>query len=307
MRLASYIADGQEARAALMVAQDGRDVIVDLARASNGSLPHDLDDIVRLGAWAMERVRAIAEHPPVGRPIDSVTLTAPIRRPGKLVCIAGNFQRHVEEGGGARVDKERAVPKLFLKPTTTIAGPRDRVDMPPVAAAATDWELELAVVIGSRGRHVSVADALDLVLGYAVINDLSARRMAWDVPGRQPAGWDAFFDWLSGKWVDGYAPLGPWITTADEVRDPTRLGMELRVNDHVWQHGSTADMIFSAAEIIAFGSQFMTWEPGDIIAGGTLDGTGDPSGVYLAEGDIVAGRIEGLGSIETRIGLPESA
>ena len=121
--------------------------------------------------------------------------------------------------------------------------------------------------------------------------------MQWGVEGREPSGFDDFFDWLNGKWGDGFAALGPWITTTDSVSpDPNELEMTLKVNDKVWQHGSTADMIFSPEEIIAFASRFMTLEPGDVIAGGTLDGTGDAAGVYLKAGDVMDGSIGELGT-----------
>ncbi len=132
--------------------------------------------------------------------------------------------------------------------------------------------------------------------------------MQWGVAGREPSGFDDFFDWLNGKWGDGFAALGPWITTTDSVTpDPNQLEMTLKVNDKVWQHGSTADMIFSPEEIIAFASRFMTLEPGDVIAGGTLDGTGDAAGVYLKAGDVMDGSIGELGTLVTpgrrRVGL----
>ena len=173
--------------------------------------------------------------------------------------------------------------------------------LPPVAEKSTDWELELAIVIGKGGRDIPIDKALDHVLGYSVINDISGRSMHWNVEGRTPGGFDDFFDWLNGKWIDGFAAWGPWITTSDEVKNPDGLDMELKVNDKVWQRGSTGDMIFSPAEIISFASQFMTWEPGDVIAGGTLDGTGDASGVYLKAGDVMHGTVGHLGTLTTPV------
>jgi 2-keto-4-pentenoate hydratase/2-oxohepta-3-ene-1,7-dioic acid hydratase in catechol pathway len=236
-----------------------------------------------------------------GQPLASVELLAPIRRPGKLLAVAGNFQAHIEEGGGTRVDKTKIVPKLFIKPSSAIIGPGEAVALPTVSDAL-DWELELAIVIGTRGRDIPVAKARDHIGGYAVINDISARRMQWGVAGREPSGFDDFFDWLNGKWGDGFAAWGPWITTTDSVQpDPNKLEMTLKVNDKVWQHGSTADMIFSPEEIIAFASRFMTLEPGDVIAGGTLDGTGDAAGIYLKAGDVMHGTIGELGTLTTPV------
>jgi 2-keto-4-pentenoate hydratase/2-oxohepta-3-ene-1,7-dioic acid hydratase in catechol pathway len=126
--------------------------------------------------------------------------------------------------------------------------------------------------------------------------------MQWGVEGREPGGFDDFFDWLNGKWGDGFAAWGPYITTTDSVRpDPNDLEMTLVVNDKTWQHGSTADMIFSPEEIIAFASRWMTLEPGDVIAGGTLDGTGDAAGVYLKAGDVMRGTVGDLGTLVTPV------
>ena len=199
------------------------------------------------------------------------------------------------------MDQTKIVPKLFIKPSSAIIGPGEAVELPSVSDAL-DWELELAIVIGTAGRDIPVERARDHIAGYSVINDISARSMEWGVAGREPGGFDSFFDWLNGKWGDGFAAWGPWITTTDSVSpDPNDLEMTLKVNDRVWQHGSTADMIFSPEEIIAFASRFMTLEPGDVIAGGTLDGTGDAASTYLKAGDVMDGSIGGLGSLVTPV------
>jgi 2-keto-4-pentenoate hydratase/2-oxohepta-3-ene-1,7-dioic acid hydratase in catechol pathway len=302
MRLASYRGSDGAPRSAVVLGASGSERIVDLADGSSGRIPAgDVLALLEAGAGALAAAGEIAASDAAGVPIDSVTLLAPIRRPGKLLAVAGNFQAHIEEGGGTRVDKTRIVPKLFIKPSSAVIGPGEPVELPSVSDAL-DWELELAIVIGTRGRDIPVAQARDHILGYSVINDISARRMQWGVPGRQPAGFDAFFDWLNGKWGDGFAAWGPWITTTDAVQpDPNQLEMTLKVNDKVWQHGSTADMIFSPEEIIAFASRFMTLEPGDVIAGGTLDGTGDAAGVYLNAGDVMEGTIGELGTLVTPV------
>lgn len=323
MRLASYKGSDGSARAAAVVNRNGHDEVIDLAEASGGKLPSDLLTLLQLGDsvlkagdgypvydyWqthggtlsALEQARAIAAGSHPGKALSSVTLLAPIQRPGKLICIAGNFQKHIEEGGGKRVNKDIIVPKLFIKPSSAIIGPGEALTLPPVAENSTDWELELAIVIGKGGRDIPIEKARDHIAGYSVINDISGRSMDWNVEGRTPGGFDEFFDWLNGKWIDGFAAWGPWITTADEVPNPDALEMELKVNDKVWQRGSTGDMIFSPEEIISFASQFMTWEPGDVIAGGTLDGTGDASGVYLKAGDSMHGRVGNLGTLTTPV------
>jgi 2-keto-4-pentenoate hydratase/2-oxohepta-3-ene-1,7-dioic acid hydratase in catechol pathway len=302
MRLASYRGPDGAPRAGLVLGADGDERIVDLAEGSSGRVPSgDVLAVLEAGRDALAAARSVESAGGTGVPLESVQLLAPIRRPGKLLAVAGNFQAHIEEGGGARVDKTKIVPKLFIKPSSAIIGPGEAVALPTVSDAL-DWELELAIVIGTPGRDIPVAKAREHIAGYSVINDISARRMQWGVAGREPGGFDDFFDWLNGKWGDGFAAWGPWITTTDSVRpDPNQLEMTLKVNDKVWQHGSTADMIFSPEEIIAFASRWMTLEPGDVIAGGTLDGTGDAAGVYLEAGDVMTGTIGELGTLTTPV------
>ena len=302
MRLASYRGTDGAPRAAVVLGTSGQERILDLVEGSAGRLPTgDLLALLGAGPDALDAARAVEAGGGTGVPLGSVELLAPIRRPGKLLAVAGNFQAHIEEGGGTRVDKTRIVPKLFIKPSSAVIGPGEAVALPTVSDAL-DWELELAIVIGTRGRDIAVERAREHIAGYSVINDISARRMQWGVPGREPAGFDDFFDWLNGKWGDGFAAWGPWITTTDSIKpDPNALEMTLTVNDKVWQHGSTADMIFSPEELIAFASRFMTLEPGDVIAGGTLDGTGDAAGVYLKAGDVMNGTIGDLGTLNTPV------
>ena len=301
MRLASYKGSDGSARAAVVVKRGRSDQVIDLNEASGGKLPSDLLALLQGGDRALARAQKIAAGKHEGKAVSKVKLLAPLARPGKLICIAGNFQKHIEEGGGKRVNKDIIVPKLFIKPSSAVIGPGESVTLPPVAENSTDWELELAVVIGKRGRDIPYERALDYVAGYSVINDISGRSMHWNVEGRNPSDWDSFFDWLNGKWIDGFAAWGPWITTTDEVPNPSDLAMELKVNEKVWQKGNTGDMIFNFAEIISFASQFMTWEPGDVIASGTLDGTGDAAGVYLKAGDVMRGTVGNLGTLVTPV------
>lgn len=302
MRLASYRGPKREPRSAVVVGDPGEERIIDLADASGGKVPTgDVLALLEAGPDALAAARGVESRGDEGTPLASVELLAPIRRPGKLLAVAGNFQAHIEEGGGTRVDKSKIVPKLFIKPSSAIIGPGEAVALPSVSNAL-DWELELAIVIGTRGRDIPLDRARSHIAGYSVINDISARAMQWGVEGRVPGGFDDFFDWLNGKWGDGFAAWGPWITTTESVQpDPNALEMTLKVNDKVWQHGSTSDMIFSPEELIAFASRFMTLEPGDVIAGGTLDGTGDAAGVYLKAGDVMDGSIGDLGTLLTPV------
>jgi len=229
----------------------------------------------------------------------SVRLLAPLIRPPKLLALAGNYQDHITEGGGKPVDKQRVVPKLFLKPSSAIVGPDAPVCLPSISST-TDWEAELAVIVGRRCRDVAVEDALDVVFGYTIANDISARTTDWGVE-RDENVWNQFFDWLNGKWPDSFAPLGPYVLTADEVPDPQNLDIALYVNGEPKQQSSTRHMIFSVAETIAFASRFMTLEPGDVIETGTPSGVGAATGTYLKNGDVMEARIQQLGVLRTPV------
>jgi len=233
------------------------------------------------------------------RAVQAVRLLAPVLRPPKLLALARNYQDHITEGGGQPVDKRRIVPKLFLKPSSAIIGPDEPLCLPTVSHT-TDWEVELAVVIGRRCRNVSVDEALTYVFGYTIANDVSARTTDWNVE-RDPDVWNEFFDWLNGKWPDGFAPLGPYILTADELPDPQHLDLSLHLNGVPKQHSNTREMISTVAETIAFASQFMTLEPGDIIETGTPSGVGATTGTYVQSGDVMEARIEKLGLLRTPV------
>jgi 2-keto-4-pentenoate hydratase/2-oxohepta-3-ene-1,7-dioic acid hydratase in catechol pathway len=232
--------------------------------------------------------------------LSEVELLAPLLRPGKLLAAAANYQDHVLEGGGEALDKARLSPRLFLKPSSSIVGPGAPVPLPDVTTQL-DWEAELAVVIGKRVRGVSVDDALDAVAGYMTSNDVSARSMdyGFERDTEDKAVW--FFDWLAGKWCDGFAPLGPWLVTADEVGDPQALGVELDVNGVRRQHGSTRDMIFSVAELVAHAARLMTLEPGDVILTGTPSGVGAATGDFLRTGDVMTVTVGPLGTLRNQV------
>jgi 2-keto-4-pentenoate hydratase/2-oxohepta-3-ene-1,7-dioic acid hydratase in catechol pathway len=238
--------------------------------------------------------------------LSDVDILAPLLRPGKLLAVAANYQEHVTEAGAAPLEKKTLAPRLFLKPPTTIVGPGDEIPLPEVSAQV-DWEAELAVVIGRHAKDVEVASALDIVAGYAVSNDVSARSMDYGYQRESDDAAVRFFDWLAGKWLDGFAPLGPYLVTADEVPDPQDLPIELRVNDVVRQRGSTAQMIFSVAELVAFASRLMTLEPGDVLLTGTPSGVGVASGDFLAAGDEITISIGGLGVLTNRVAGRRSA
>ncbi|GIF78397.1 fumarylacetoacetate hydrolase family protein [Asanoa siamensis] len=229
-----------------------------------------------------------------------VELLAPLLRPGKLLAAAANYQDHVTETGGDPLDKTRLSPRLFLKPPTSIVGPGANIPMPAVSSEV-DWEAELGVVIGRRVRDVTEADALDAVAGYLTSNDVSARSVDYGFPRDTDDKMVWFFDWLAGKWLDGFAPLGPWLVTADEVPDPQALSIHLDVNGVTKQSGSTKDMIFSVAELVAHASRLMTLEPGDVILTGTPSGVGAATGEFLKAGDVITVVVGQLGQLRNTV------
>jgi 2-keto-4-pentenoate hydratase/2-oxohepta-3-ene-1,7-dioic acid hydratase in catechol pathway len=296
MRIATYRGSDGGSRTAAVVGEAGAERLVDLHDATGGRVPVG-DFLALLEADALDAARSASGE---GVPLGSVELLAPMRRPPKLLAAAGNYQAHIVEGGLAPVDKTVIVPKLFIKPSSSVLDPGKPVTL-PTTSNTNDWELELGVIIGRRGKNIPLDQALSYVAGYTVINDVSARTSEWGLAGRNPGEWDLFFDWLNGKWPDGFAPTGPWVVTADEIPDPQALQMTLKVNDKEWQNASTGDMIFTVAELIAFSSRFMTLEPGDTYATGTPSGVGDASGTYLKDGDVMEAWVEGIGTLVTPV------
>ena len=212
----------------------------------------------------------------------SPRLGAPVGQVGKLIGIGLNYSDHAAEAGMP----EPSEPIVFMKATSAICGPNDTV-MLPRGAQKTDWEVELAVVIGKRAKYVSEAEALTHVAGYMVANDVSERAFQIERGGQ----------WTKGKSADTFAPLGPWLVSADEVGDPQALDLALDLNGKATQRGNTRSMIFTVAQIIAHLTEMMTLYPGDVIVTGTPPGVGmgmTPQ-VFLKEGDVMELSIAGLG------------
>jgi len=223
----------------------------------------------------VSRLPAVKGRPRLGACVGSV---------GKFVAIGLNFIDHAKETNSPIPDN----PIVFFKATTSISGPNDPI-MLPKGSTATDWEVELAIVIGRRARYVEEKDALRYVAGYCICNDVSERDFQLKLGGSQ---------WSKGKGCDTFGPLGPWLVTADEIRDPQNLGMWLKVNGETRQNGSTSTMIFGCAKLVADVSRYMTLEPGDVITTGTPPGVGmgmKPAPQFLKAGDVVELGIEGLG------------
>lgn len=213
---------------------------------------------------------------------DSLRLGPPVSGSGKLVCIGLNYEDHAKEGG-MDIPKE---PILFFKATSSIAGPYDDVIIPK-NSKKTDWEVELAVIIGKKASYVSEEDAMGYVAGYCIHNDISEREFQLERGGQ----------WVKGKSCDTFAPLGPYLVTKDEIEDVNNLRLWLKVNDEMKQDGNTSDFIFNIPFVVSYVSQFMSLHPGDIISTGTPAGVGlgfDPP-QYLKSGDVVELGIDGLG------------
>lgn len=210
-------------------------------------------------------------------------LGVPLTRPSKIVCVGLNYAKHAAEAG-MTVPKE---PVLFFKSTTALCGPNDHVIIPK-NSEKTDWEVELAIVIGKKASYVEEKDAYNHIAGYVLHNDISERAFQIEKEGQ----------WCKGKGCDTFAPVGPFIATKDEVKDPNNLELWLDVNGERLQHSSTSDFIFNVQEVVSYISQFMTLLPGDIISTGTPFGVGlgfNPPR-YLKSGDVMELGIEGLGT-----------
>ncbi len=234
-------------------------------------------------------------------PTSTVSLLVPIPRPNKLFLLAGNYAKHIEEGGGIAAERSATFPYVFMKPaTTTLTDPGQPVHIPSVSPYAIDWEVELAVVMGKRVKGIGEEDALKAVAGYSVVNDISNRKFRPN-PSRKTREKDVFFDWLHGKWHDSFCPCGPCITSADAISDPQKLDLQLRLNGQVKQDASTAEQVFPVAAVIAFISSICTLEPGDIISTGTPDGVGHASGTYLKAGDTLEASIATIGTLRSPV------
>lgn len=255
----------------------------------------DLSDVVGVETSMRQVIRdlpqlraALEEANGPAYSLADVRLEAPIHDPQKFLGIGMNYRKHAEEARLAGIP----IPESqlwFNKQVSCIVGPFDDVEKPQ-ASDKMDYEIELGVVIGTRCRHIAAKDAASVIAGYLIVNDVSAR------------------DWLHksptftlGKSFDTFGPIGPWLTTADEIADPLALEMKLYINDELRQHSLSGDMIYNIYQQIEYLSTVMTLEPGDILATGTPSGIGAPKGLFLKPGDVMRLEIEGLGQIENPV------
>jgi 2-keto-4-pentenoate hydratase/2-oxohepta-3-ene-1,7-dioic acid hydratase in catechol pathway len=269
-----------------------------------GTIRHgyvDGDEIVVTGDGDLAGIVAGAtETAPTGRrPLAGARILAPLLRPGKVLCVAANYQSHVTESGSRERERRIATPRLFLKPDTAVIGPDEPVRLNPITRQL-DWEVEIAVWVGREVRDVSEDEAAAAIAGYSTSNDISARSLELGAERDDYEGTN-FFDWLEGKWLDGSAPIGPYLVTSDEIDDPQNLRLTLTVNGETWQDGTSQDMVHSVAALVAFSSRLMTLRPGDVILTGTPAGVGATTGVYLKPGDVMVAEVGGLGSLTTPV------
>lgn len=276
------------------------DAVMDLASAlqslglgSNASMI----DIIAGGEAVMAGLRSLvaAADGAMSLPLSSVTLLAPIPRPAKNVfCVGRNYVEHVSEASAARGREMKlpAAPQYFTKPPTAVIGPYADVPLHADLTRNLDYEVELAVVIGKGGVNIARDDVFDHIFGYTVINDVTARELQ-----------KQHDQWFKGKGLDGSCPMGPWIVTADELRDPQGVDLSLKVNGELRQNSNTRYMIFDIREIVSVLSQGLTLEPGDVIATGTPSGVGfamNPPHL-LQDGDVMEATVEGVGTIRNTV------
>ena len=301
MRLFSFVPSPGERIRVGALTSDGR--VVDLgaeARRRNISLsfdPADMLSLIAAGGKALAEAGSLVDGSTPGGPrVEDVHLLAPIPVPRRnVVCVGWNYVEHFEEGKSLR-DSGQTLPEhpvFFTKGTNAVNGPYDPIPYDPRVSTAIDWEVELAVVVGRRGKNLSEGEAMDHVFGFCVLNDTTAR----DIQQKKHGG-----QWWKGKSLDGHAPMGPWIVTADGFDWPSRR-LVSRVNGVVKQDGNTSRMYFKVPRLLAELSLGLTLEPGDILATGTPPGIGHARKPpeYLKPGDVLDSEIEGIGVLRNPI------
>ncbi|MBT7651407.1 MAG: fumarylacetoacetate hydrolase family protein [Opitutae bacterium] len=261
---------------------DGREVDVSSFGEDYDEVFFETDGLERLKSWLHENENDLPPFP------EDIRYGSPIARPSKIVCIGLNYDDHARESG-MEIPPE---PVIFFKATSSFCGPNDNLILPR-GGDKTDWEVELAFVIGKRASYVVESEAMDYLAGYALHNDYSERAFQLDRSGQ----------WVKGKSCDTFAPFGPWLATQDEIKDPNNLKMWLKVNGETMQSSNSSNLHYKIPFLLSYVSQFMTLLPGDIISTGTPPGVGmgmDPQ-VYLQAGDLVELGIDQLGSSTQKV------
>ena len=264
--------------------QEKPGVVLDGKRYDASSITRDYDETFFADGGIAKLQAALDKKPSLPEVAATVRWAAPQARPSKIICIGLNYADHAAESNMA-LPKE---PIVFFKSTTALVGPNDDLVIPK-NSTKTDWEVELAVIIGKKTSYVEEKDAADYIAGYALHNDYSEREFQLERGGQ----------WVKGKSCDTFAPLGPWIATADEIKDVNNLRLWLSVNGKMYQDGTTKNLIFNVNFLVSYLSQFMTLLPGDIISTGTPAGVGlgqKPTPIYIQPGDVMELGIDGLGT-----------
>ena len=293
MQLISFSRDGRIRPGAIREVLTGPSAtaVLDL-NAADERLPADMLELLRGGEETLKLARHVVESAADGKwlPLDGTQLIAPVPSPGKIICIGLNYRDHAAEAG-LPIPAE---PVVFAKLANTVNGPYSPIPL-PAGSEQIDYEAELGVVLGKTCKGVKEADALDYVAGYLAVNDVSAR----DIQHRNG-------QWVLGKSPDGFAPMGPALVTADEVGDPQELDLRTRIADEVLQSSNTREMIFPVARLISFISEFVTLEPGDVIATGTPSGVGGAHTPprWLRAGETVRVEFPALGALANLMVAP---
>jgi 2-keto-4-pentenoate hydratase/2-oxohepta-3-ene-1,7-dioic acid hydratase in catechol pathway len=265
--------------------------------------PCSIKEILQRGPDCLSQLAELSESTDILTPLEQVKLFAPIPQPGKIIALAGNYSEHIREAGLSLglsdSPRNTTVPRPFLMPATVVTGPDEEIPW-PACSEQIDYEIELAVVIGKKTKYINPKSALEYVAGYTIANDVSARSVTFK-KNRKARPWDEFYDWLNGKWADGFLPMGPYLLTKDEVAEVQNLVMQLKVNGEVRQNANTSQMIYSVADIVSFLSHIMTLEPGDVIATGTPSGVAMATGRFLQPGDTIECTIEKLGTLTNKL------
>lgn len=291
MRLVTFQVDGAPRLGAVV-----DDRVLDLARASDGRLPDNMLAFIGAGSSALSAARELLARGGEGVELGRAKLLSPIPRPPKNVfCLGLNYRDHAAEGARA-MGVELKLPEhpiYFSKPPTCVIGPDAAIVYDPDVTREVDWEVELTLVIGEGGRDIPPERVYEHIFGYTVGNDVSARELQFRHGGQ----------WFKGKSLDTFAPIGPWIVTADEVPDPSNLDVSLRVNGVEKQRSNTREFIFDIPAMVAGLAKGITLEPGDLIMTGTPHGVGfarqPPE--FLQDGDVVAAEVSGIGVLRNPV------
>ncbi len=300
MKLATYV--HKHITSCGIITKDG---IIDIPSHTEGmNKLHSVKEILIKGQKAFDIVSELHRTVDERIPAESVVFKAPIPRPGKVLALAGNYKEHLQETAwqDPTFDNQAAAtnPWPFIMPASAVTGTNTEIAW-PAYSEQVDYEVELAIIIGNSADKVTPERAPAHIAGYSVANDISARSTTF-AAGRTDRPRDVYFDWLMGKWANGFLPLGPCIVIPETLGDPHNLNLELKVNGEIRQQSNTSQMIFDVYKIVSFISHLMTLEPGDVIITGTPHGVAAGGAEYLKPHDIMEATIQNIGTLTNTIG-----